>query len=214
MAVPGPGAGILYNALKDLHGWFRRRFHRLTPEERLARREKWKERFREEIWNREKEELRQDVIIRDVRRLDDYPDGPEGKGISSWFRVAMVGQYHRGVQLGLSIHSLVFEESEGSDGAWRLAGAHDTKETTNAYLIGYVRYDDIEQVDWYGDEYYNFPHIYCHFASRGQPYEKLAFCERKSIHPKHYFFTEIAPYQQVRLTSQKFGTAKGYWLNG
>ena len=41
---------------------------------------------------------------------------------------------------------------------------------------------------------------------------KLAFCERKSIHPKHYFFTEIAPYEEVKLTSEKFGTAKQYWL--
>lgn len=214
MAVPPLGLGTLYSVFKDLRVWVRRRFHMLSPEERLARREKWKERFREEIWKREEKELRQDVIIRDVRRLDHYPDSSDAKGISAWFRAALVGQYHRGIELGLSIHTLAFEEEEGTDGAWRLADPHVETETITAYLIGYVRYDDIEHVDWNGDEYYNYPHIYCHFAQRGQPYEKLAFCERKSIHPKHYFFSEIAPYEEVKLTSQKYGTAKNYWLDG
>ena len=214
MAVPAPGAGILYNALKDLHGWFRRRFNKLTPEERLARREKWKERFRELIWKTEEQELRQDVIVRDVRRIDDYPDSIECKGISPWFRVALVGQYHRGIEIVLGIHSLAFEEKEGPSGSWRLADLDVDTETITAFVIGYVRYDDIENVDWYGDEYYNYPHIYCHFAQSGQPYEKLVFCERKSIHPKHHFYTEVASYEQVKLTSQKYGTAKGHWSDG
>lgn len=213
MAVPLPGLGIVYSGLKDLLSWRRRRLHKLTPEERLARREKWKGRFREEIWNRERDELRQDVIVRDVRRLDEYPDGSERKGISAWFRVALVGQYHRGIELGLSLHSLVLEEREGPNGAWRLADDEEDG-ATKAYLIACVRYDDIEHVDWHGDEYYNHPHIYCHFAHGGQPYERLAFCERKSIHPKHYFFTEIASYDEVKITSEKYGTAKRYWREG
>jgi hypothetical protein len=211
MAVPAPGLGTLYGVLKDLRIWFRRRYHKLTPEERLERREKWKERFREEIWKTEEQELRQDVIVRDVRRLDQYPDGLDGKGISPWFRVALVGQYHRGILLGLRLHSLVFQAEEGTEGAWRLADINETAPTTKGYLIGYVRYDDIEQVDWYGDEFYNFPHIFCHFSHGGQPYEKLAFCERKSILAKHYFYTEFASYEEVKLTSQKYGTSKWEW---
>lgn len=208
MPIPSLGAGTIYSAIKDGAAWLRRRFHKLTPEERLARREKWKERFREEIWQTEERELRQDVIVRDVRRIDQYPETNDGRGISPWFRVALVGQYHRGIMLGLSIHSLVFEQLEEPEGAWRLAGSDDDQEKTlKAYLIGYVRYDDIETVDWNGDEYYNYPHIYCHFTHRGEPYEKLAFCEQKSIHPKHHFYTEIALYGQVKLTSQKYGMA-------
>lgn len=214
MVIPTPGLGTFYNAFKDVRGWFRRRFHLLSPEERLARRERWKERFREEIWKTEEQELRQDVIVRDVRRLDDYPDSIDRKGISPWFRVALVGQYHRGIELGLNIHSLAFEENEGPSGAWRLADPDVDTDTITAYVIGYVRYDEIEHVDWYGDEYYSYPHIYCHFVHHGEPYEKLAFCERKSIHPKHHFYTEIASYKQVKLTSQKYGTAKGHWLDG
>jgi hypothetical protein len=116
--------------------------------------------------------------------------------------------------LALSVHRLAFEANEGANGAWRLADLNVDTEVITAHLIGYIRYDDIEYVDWHGDEYYNYPHIYCHFAHRGQPYDKLAFCERNSIHPKHYFFTEIASYEEVKLTSQKYGTAKGFWVEG
>ena len=200
------GISSVYSILKDIRSFVRRRFNSLSPEEQLSRREKWKERFREEIWKTEEKELRQDVIIRDVRRLNEYPNTTEGKGISSWFRVGLVGQYHRGVELGLSIHSLAFEENENLKGAWRYANRDEDDEIHLVYLIGYVRYDDIEMVDWFGDEYYSFPHIYCHFSWRGQPYERLAFCERKSIHPNHYFYTEIASYDEVKLTSSKYGT--------
>lgn len=211
VGIPTSGLGSIYSLLKDLRSVVRRRFNLLTAEEKLARRDKWKDRFREEIWRNEEEGLRQDVIIRDVRRLDEYPDGPESKGISSWFRVALVGQYHRGIELGLRIHSLTHEPNEGADGAWRLADPDANEEVTKAFQIGYVRYEDIVHVDWEGDEYYNYPHIYCHFVRNGQPYEKLAFCERKSIRDKHYFFTELASYDEVWLTSLKYGTAKWNW---
>nr|WP_314443914.1 hypothetical protein [uncultured Sphingomonas sp.] len=207
MGMPLPWLGTAYSFFKDLRGWSRRRFHLLAPEERLVRREKWKERFREEIWSTEEKELRQDVIVRDVRRLDQYPDSPDHKGISPWFRVALVGQYHRGIELGLSIHSLIFEK----DGGWRLAADYEREGVVRAHLLGFVRYEDIELVDWFGDEYYNYPHIYCHFTKRGTPYEKLAFCECKSIHPKHYFYTELASYGDVKLTSEKYGTDHLYW---
>lgn len=208
MALPPISAGSFYGLFKDAWAWFRRRYRKLTPEERLAHREKWKERFREEIWKCEEQELRQDVIVRDVRRIDQYPETSDGKGISAWFRVGLVGQYHRGILLALGLRALIFEDSEK---AWRVADLdEDRSQALTAYLIGYVRYDDIEQVDWYGDEFYNFPHIFCHFPHGGEPYERLAFCERQSVLPKHFFFTEIAAYAEVRLTSEKFGTAK--WL--
>jgi hypothetical protein len=210
MDIPTLGAGTIYNAIKDGALWFRRRLHKLTPEERLERREKWKERFREEIWKTEEQELRQDVIVRNLRKIDHYPETEDGKGISSWFRVALVGQYHRGILLGLSIHSLAYEQSEQPHGAWRLAGPNE-RNSLKAYLVGFVRDDDIENVDWNGDEYFNYPHLYCHFAHRGEPYEKLVFCERKSIHPKHHFYSEVASYQEVKLTSQKYGTADQHW---
>src|SRR5207253_9654577 len=37
-------------------------------------------------------------------------------------------------------------------------------------LLGTIPYDHIDSVDWDGDEYYGFPHIYCFFAHKKEPY--------------------------------------------
>jgi hypothetical protein len=198
---------FLYGMLKDIKGWIGKRS--LTPAEKLALREKWKPLFFEEIQRCRKGKLRQDVIIHDVRRMDLYPETADGKGISGWFRTALVGQYHRGVELALGIHSITFEDLEQQ---WRLSDYDgDEEKFENAYLIGYVPYENIVSVNWDGDEYYGYPHIFCKFAHRGQPYERLAFCRQGSLYEGHEFFTELASYQDVKLTSQKFGTSKFLW---
>jgi hypothetical protein len=72
-------------------------------------------------------------------------------------------------------------------------------------LIGYVPFENIESVDWRGDEYYGFPHLYCYFdARRKEPYEKLAFCEKREM-TDIPFYTEVAPYPAVRKRSRKLG---------
>jgi hypothetical protein len=198
------GGSTAYNVLRDVAGFLRRRARRSTGE-RLERRAKWKPIFEELILVRRRDQLRSDVIIRDVRRMDHYPDQTEGKGISPWFRVGLVGTYHRGIEVGLGIHSLAWEESEKS---WRLGDLlNEQSETVTGYLIGYIPYDVIGHVDLTGDEYYSYPHIYCNFRFKGQPYEKLAFCERKELFPGNDYYTEFTTIERVKLTSEKFGTA-------
>ena len=53
------------------------------------------------LLERGQEQLRPDVIIRDVLRIDDYPELSEKKGISSWFKVGLLDTYDRGILLGL-----------------------------------------------------------------------------------------------------------------
>ena len=76
-----------------------------------------------------------------------------------------------------------------------------------AYLIGYIPYESIVSVNWDGDEYYGHPHIFCHFEYAGQPYERLAFCERRELSHGQEYFSELEDQDRVRLTSEKFGTA-------
>jgi hypothetical protein len=168
-------------------------------------RDKWRPLFAEELRRRRAEKLRQDVIIHDVARPNTYPgDDDEGR-ISSWFKVALVGQYHKGIEVGLRIHSLVWEESEQS---WRLAALEgETGDRVTAYLVGYIPYESIVSVNWDGDEYYGHPHIFCHFEYAGQPYERLAFCERRELSHGQEYFSELEDHDRVRLTSEKFGTA-------
>ena len=83
----------------------------------------------------------------------------------------------------------------------------ESKEIVTAYLIGYIPYESIVAVNRDGDEYYGHPHIFCHFEYSGQPYERLAFCERRELSYGQEYFTELENHDTVRLTSEKFGTA-------
>jgi hypothetical protein len=196
---------FLYTLLKDAAGRLRANRNKLSAAERMQLRDKWRPLFAEELRRRRAEKLRQDVIIHDVARPKTYPGDADDGRISSWFKVALVGQYHKGIEVGLRIHSLVWEESEQS---WRLAALEgESEETVTAYLIGYIPYESIVSVNWDGDEYYGYPHIFCHFEYSGQPYERLAFCERRELSYGQEYFSELEDHDRVRLTSEKFGTA-------
>ena len=205
-------SSLLYNMAKDTIARALPNRRRITHEERMARREKWRPLFAEELHRCRTEKLRQDVIIHDVARPNEYPEAKDTKRrMSSWVRLGLGAQYHKGIEVALSVNALVWEESEES---WRLLGIGEAaEETKTAYLIGYIPYESIVSVNFEGDEYYTFPHIFCHFEFRGQPYERLAFCER--IVPPHGrpFFTEIESVEQVKLTSQKMGTG-WMWHDG
>jgi hypothetical protein len=146
---------------------------RLTPSDRLAARAKWRASFEEEIRKNHREGLSRDVIVRDVGRVDQYPDCKEGRGISPWFRCALVGTYHRGIYLALRAESVVFDHAHGGWRSVNWDGGERTEGTT--LLIGSVPFEQIEHLDLNGDEYYSYPHIYCHFDIKRQPYELIAY---------------------------------------
>jgi hypothetical protein len=68
---------------------------------------------------------------------------------------------------------------------------------------GFIPYECIERVDWGGDAYYRDPHIYCHFDQpRGQPYERIAFCDQRQTSHTEYWL-EVATYDEVKILSKK-----------
>jgi hypothetical protein len=90
---------------------------KLSAAEIVELRKKWKGEFEPRIWEWHQKKLREDVIIRDMKRFDSYPDLDEkAKGISPWFRAGLVGTYHRGIQVGLSWDTLT---KHGKDDRWR-----------------------------------------------------------------------------------------------
>ncbi len=182
----------------------KRRRH-LSPEQKLAARTKWKPLFDEEIHKTFRAKLRRDVIVRDIHRIDHYPNTESGKGISPWFRVGLLGTYHRGIQLGLGIKRLTFDDASGG---WRYTD-YDAGETgeQNVITIGNVPFEAIEDVDWDGDEFYDYPHIYCHFEHKREPYEKTALYV-EHVNPSSGnppFYVELEDYETVRRRSLKLG---------
>lgn len=177
--------GTVYQIWKEAVAYLRGRRGKLTRSDIVQASAKWKPQFTHQIAETKQRKLRQDVIIRDVGRLDAYPKFNETeKGISPWFRVGLVGTYHGGIQLSLGWHDLV----PSAIGGYRRkghAGETEPLPSIRAALIGFVPYEQIEHVDWEGDEFYSHPIIFCHFdAARKEPYKRLAYCERKTMdHP-------------------------------
>ncbi len=193
--------GVIYKAIKDLilfgRGFQKRKF---SPEEKLALRDKWKPLFEEQILNSHQDGIRRDVIIRDVRRMEKYPEADsDEKGISAWFRLGLIDTYHRGILVALGWDRLI----EVSENVYRTkkpdeyVNGNDTG--IKVVRAGKIPYYLIESVDFDGDEYYGFPHIYCHFLLKSEPYESVQFYEEKQLDSlSKPFYVEIGDYAAIR----------------
>lgn len=164
-----------------------------TPTERVRHHDSLRKQFKEEIARCQARDLRKDVIVRHVNRMDDYPNVTERSGISPWFKVGLLDTYHMGIIVGLGWEGLVEKPS-----GWRKADhkAGEKSEVT-LMLTGEIPYDFIESMNIDGDEYYYLPHIFCHFANRGEPYQRLFYTEGIDMGHGHHFWKEIVSYEAV-----------------
>ena len=104
------------------------------------------------------------VIIRDLGRIDKYPDvRPNGRRISAWTRMELKGLYERGIEL---YYEIVTIKHQGFDDSWRLAD-HDEEDAETAAVLARIPYEFIERLNPEGDCYYPEPHIFCRFKGIG-----------------------------------------------
>ena len=173
-----------------------------SPAEKVKHRETLRKEFERELRETRAKKLRSDVIIRDVDRVDGYPNTSEEEtGISPWFRLGMLETYTKGVKVLLRIGNLT-----QTDGGLRYTDHKaGEKGDIKAFLIGEIPFDSIVAVNWEGDEYYYFPHIYCHFNHEGEPYERLIFCEEVDMGSGHTYYKEIAEYAEIQKVSKDSG---------
>lgn len=202
------GLGFVYRFLKDIFGVGFRWWKGTPPEKKIEMRQKWKPRFEEHIRKNHQEGLRYDVIIRDVQRIDDYPDlQDKRRGISPWFRLGLVGTYHRGIYVAFQWTKIV-QVGEGNFRHLDYENDDDkTKENALKVIqLGLIPFENIEEVDFEGDEYYSYPHIYCHFTIKRQPYERIAYFTEGQLFPDSLpNYTEIAEAEKVRALSKSMG---------
>jgi hypothetical protein len=195
--------GPLITVLKELGGYMGQRFRKPDPVAVLEGRKRWKGEFEQHLRRRDASGTRGDAIIRDIKRMDHYPELEDTgrRRVSAWFKVEVKGLYHRGVEAFLSVETLV-PVNDGQ--AWRL-GESGEPEAINALLVGRIPFDRVRSVDWEGDGYYPFPHIYCDFTLRkGQPYEDLVFYAAHEGRDGQYFM-EVARLDAVRRESKRHG---------
>jgi hypothetical protein len=172
--------GIFSKLYKYIHTKF---FKKPDPIKLAQARQKLKSEFEKNLRRRKRYDYG-NAIIRDVGRLDTYPETNYVKnGISSWFRVEIKGLYHRGVELFIGMPIAI--KYDGRNRKWELAD-YEEPNTIRAYPVGLIPFDNIVEVDWGGDEYYNFPHIYCNFKKNG-PYEAIIYYMRRGEGENEYF---------------------------
>jgi len=192
---------VVYSLLKDIGKSLTGR--RRSNSQRLELRQKWKPQFEARLSETYRKGLRKDVIIRDLKRLDEYPESRDTKGISPWFRLGLVDVSHRGILVMLR-HETLTKYKDGEH--WRFTN-HSAGERGDirVVLLGSIPYDCINSVDWDGDEYYDFPHIHCMFAHKKEPYEHLGFYTATSPLPPDTLpiYHELASYEEVRRFSRK-----------
>lgn len=185
---------------KDFLGGIARRVPKPSPATVLEHRRKWRSEFEQYLTEWHASRTGGDVIIRDISRMDLYPDvGEKGTGTSSWFKAELKGLYHRGIEVFLRVIPLPCVQSHEG---WHL-DKRDESRTVNAYLVGRIPFDVVRHVEWDGDEYYRFLHIYCDFP-RGQPYEDFVIYEiRQGVDPD--CLAEIARFNSMRKVLKHLG---------
>jgi hypothetical protein len=192
---------FLYSLLKDGVGFILHKRRRLSPSKILELRHRWKPLFEAHVWEQHRDKLTSEVIIRDMKRIDNYPDAKETRGISPWFRVGLMGTYHRGIFVGLSWGTLTKHHE-----LWRFTDrTAGEKGDIRVLRMGSIPYENIDNVDWRGDEYYGDPHVYCFFTHKKEPYEHVGFYTEIKPPNGLPFYTEVASYDQVRRLSRRLG---------
>lgn len=149
------------------------------------------------------EKIRRRVILRDLDRVDSYPEVLEDERISPWFKVELAQLYHRGIQVFLQVGALSICE----DGSYRFRDTKGGEQgDKRAFLVGEIPFTNIEAINFDGDEYDYFPHIFCHFSEKNnEPYERLIFCEEIDMGHGHKYYSEIETLESVQKNSKKYG---------
>ena len=99
--------------------------------------------------------------------------------------MGLVGTYHRGIYVLFEWRRLV----EVSEGKYLDLNTIDHGKDSNelearaikVVRLGLIPFENIEGVDFEGDEYDPYPHIYCHFTIKKQPYEKVALFKEDKL---------------------------------
>lgn len=198
-----PLASSLYSFIKDVIKLVTHK--NFPPEQQLAQKAKWEPILKSWLLTSYLNNYRRDIIIRDVKRINSYPNSCEKKrGISSWFRLGALDTLHDGVLVAIRWQTLV----EVSNQTYRVAkpDEQDGSATIKVVLAAIIPYYLIEQIEIEGDEYYRFPHIYCHFKLKKQPYKSIQFYEeRQADGSSKPYFVQFGEFKKIAKLSKKAG---------
>jgi hypothetical protein len=191
--------GSSYGVVKDCYQYVKKRVYPFTPSEKLEKRKERKAEFEKYLSSyRKTASGSSEMIIRDIARIDNYPQIEKGRSIAPWFKVEVQDIYlNRGIEVLVWVEKIRYIKDKGY--VW----AHYKEENAiTVYLIGRILFESIESVDWDGDENYNIPHLYCRFSKKNGPYTELIYSEKMELNSRSYF-KEVAKFEEVKRQSRK-----------
>ena len=169
MAVP-----TIIALRREYREWKQRK--RSDPEERIKHRQVVKAEIESKLrWP--ELDASPEIIVRDLARVDQYPDLDDSlRGASPWFKVEVLGLYHRGLEVVVELRELMVSGKKAREPSSEEPGA-----ATTMIIAGRIPFDSIVAIDWSGDEYYQQPHLYCWFDQKDGPYEAIRLHEKDSL---------------------------------
>jgi len=124
-----------------------------------------------------------------IRSIDDtkYPENvPNSFGHYPWYKVEPYDFYYNGLEVITSIRSVKIN----TEGKWHLKSYEEEDDenyvTRKVIVLGRIPYELIVDYDVDGDEYYNYPHLFCDFRNNGLPYEEYSYRLIDEENNSHY----------------------------
>ncbi|MBI6873437.1 restriction endonuclease [Clostridium aciditolerans] len=115
-----------------------------------------------------------EVLIRSIDDSD-YPDNTLlEKDFTGYFKAEVYNFYHNGLQVIIGVKDIKVRQYDEVDNDKFEVGIIRVLE------IGYLPFDNIIDYDYDGDEYYMYPHLYCDFINRNDPFEKIGYAYEHS----------------------------------
>ena len=200
---------LLFSPFISLIKWIRGKIKKPEPLSVLKHREKLKEEFNKNIRKKDQYGTRGNMIIRDIKKMNEYPDfDKKKKGISPYFRVELKDIYHKGIEVFILDPEYI---KKNDDGEWKFIEYDSPGDKIKVWPIPRIPFDYIKSVNWDGDEYHNFPIVFCEFKGvNSSPYEEIPFFSERGSQKNKYFIEieDFRPWDRNQIKSFRFHRVK------
>lgn len=109
-----------------------------------------------------------EVLVRSIYDTD-YPDNNiNSRGNGGFFKAEVFDFYHNGLMVRCAPYRI--------DAVVRIDSGNEVDtEEISLETIGCIPYESIIEYDYEGDQYYNFPHLYCDYICGADPFDEIRY---------------------------------------
>jgi len=138
------------------------------------------------------------ILIRDCDRDCHYLKTPSvNRGISSYFKLWLVYLYEKGIMVSFGALQIQYIKYDDTKRIWHFCELDDPG-GKKVWMVGKIPYSHIFKIDWQGDAYEPFPHFYCLFDNKSEPYEDIFYCERIQTQEGNLLIRELTKVSSVK----------------